>query len=112
MAVWSAEANTSAGAPRTICCIRMSEAPKLLMTLTPGCCCSKALPRSLKALVRLDAAETTRSVACAGAAPRANKIVLAAAMTRRENDLGMNIPDEFQGGRLGENIEQVLPKYT
>ena len=37
MAFWSAEANTSAGAPLTICCSSTSEAPKFRTTLVPAC---------------------------------------------------------------------------
>ena len=68
MAVWSADANTSAGAPLTICCISTSEAPKFSTTLVSGWACSYCSASVLNALVRLAAAETTRSAAKADGA--------------------------------------------
>ena len=61
MVFWSAEANTSTGAPWAICWSKGPEAAKLKMTLVPGCCCSKRWPISGKALVKLAAAETVNS---------------------------------------------------
>ncbi|MOA30878.1 hypothetical protein D3C78_1519990 [compost metagenome] len=37
IAFWSAEANTSAGAPFKICCSKTSDAPKFSTTLVSGC---------------------------------------------------------------------------
>ncbi|MNL11302.1 hypothetical protein D3C87_1321330 [compost metagenome] len=79
IASWSAEANTSAGAPRTICCISTSEAPKFRTTLVSGCPFSYCSASVLNALVRLAAADTTRSAANAEGAPK----VRAAAKTVR-----------------------------
>src|SRR5689334_751587 len=76
IAFWSADANTSAGAPFTICCISTSDAPKLNSSLVPGCSFSYASPTALNALVRLAAADTTSSSARACAA-KANENALA-----------------------------------
>ena len=70
MVSWSALANTSTGAPLAICCSSGPEAAKLSWTLVPVLAASKAGARSLKALVRLAAAETVRSAARAGKACR------------------------------------------
>ena len=58
---WSALANTSTGAPLAICCKSTPDAAKLSCTFVPGCVASNAAPMSLKALVRLAAADTVRS---------------------------------------------------
>ena len=55
---WSALANTSTGAPWAICCSSAPDAAKLKRTVAPGVAASKPVPMSLKALVRLAAAET------------------------------------------------------
>ena len=62
---WSALANTSTGAPLAICCSNAPEAAKLSCTRVPGFAASKPAPISLKACVRLAAAETVRSAATA-----------------------------------------------
>src|SRR5215208_3842270 len=61
---WAAEAKTSAGAP---CCIWASsseEAPKLVLTVVPGFCCSKILPSSAKASVSEEAASMVSVPPC------------------------------------------------
>ena len=55
---WSALAKTSTGAPWEICWISTPEAAKLKRTVLPGLPASKRWPISLKASVRLAAAET------------------------------------------------------
>ncbi len=65
----SAEANTSTGAPRSICCSSAPEAPTFSATRTSGFCAVKAAAISLKALVRLAAAETVSWIGCAWAWP-------------------------------------------
>ena len=65
IASWSAEANTSAGAPLAICASSASDAAKLKTTVVPGFCASKGGPSSRNAFVRLAAAETVRSAAWA-----------------------------------------------
>jgi hypothetical protein len=74
---WSADANTSTGAPLAICASKVSEAAKLNSSRVPGCWASKAGASSLKAWVRLAAAETVRSAACAARAPSASAAMLA-----------------------------------
>src|SRR5512143_2876169 len=63
----SALANTSTGAPLTICWSSVLDEPKLKTTLTPGLSASNPLPMSPKAFVRLAAADTTSS--CPADAP-------------------------------------------
>ena len=64
MESWSAVASTSTGAPAASCWTRASDAPKLNRTSVSGFCASKARPISLKASVRLAAADTVSSPAC------------------------------------------------
>src|SRR5436309_14201757 len=56
-----ADANTSAGAPCTICCASPELGPKLNTTFTPGCAASNCFPSVLKASVS-DAAANTLTV--------------------------------------------------
>ena len=55
----AAEANTSTGAPPSICFWRVPEASKLNVVVEP-LAASKAAPISVKAALRLEAAETVR----------------------------------------------------
>ena len=61
-----AAANTSAGAPLTICWARSDEPPKLNLTVTPGWSVSNCLPSAVNDSVS-DAAASTVSV-CGAAA--------------------------------------------
>ncbi len=74
MVFWSAEANTSTGAPFSIWDSSAPEAPKFMVTLTPGCSLAKAVFTAPKASVRLAAAETVRSLAAAGTARDSTKV--------------------------------------
>ena len=69
---WSAEASTSTGAPRAICCSKVPEAAKFRSTFVPGLAFSYALDISRKLSVRLEAAETVRSAAPAGSVAASN----------------------------------------
>src|SRR5262249_26964593 len=62
-----AAANTSAGAPWTICWASVALEPKLNFTVVPGWAASKVLPSSVKVSVREEAANTVRVVACGAA---------------------------------------------
>src|SRR3954453_23657067 len=63
-----ADANTSAGAPCTICCAKPELGPKLNTILTPGWADSNCLPRVVNASVR-DAAAKTFTVSAASDEP-------------------------------------------
>src|SRR6185295_10548631 len=60
MLAWSAEANTSAGAPLLAWVASADEASKLKVTLLPGCFASKAAPSSLNDSLSEAAARTVR----------------------------------------------------
>src|SRR5256884_9869392 len=60
MLAWSAEANTSAGAPLLAWVASADEASKLKVTLLPGCLPSKAVPSSLNDSLSEAAARTVR----------------------------------------------------
>ena len=64
MNFWLAGINTSTGAPCAICCSNAPDDAKLNVTLTDGSACSNALPISVKAFVRLAAAETIIFCSC------------------------------------------------
>lgn len=83
IAFWSAEANTSAGAPLAICCISTSDAPKLNSTFVSGCCLWYASPTALNAFVRLAAADTTSSSAAEAGALNATPAASVASGNRR-----------------------------
>ena len=61
MLFWSADANTSAGAPSTIWATRSDDAAKLNVTSTSGCSDSNASPIAVNASVSDAAANTVRS---------------------------------------------------
>src|SRR5690606_35312091 len=60
-----ADKNTSDGAPCSICCTSFPELPKLKVTLIFSCCCSKLVFMSVKASVKLAAADTIISTGSA-----------------------------------------------
>ena len=63
-----AAANTSAGAPWTICWARVALEPKLNRTVVPGWAASKVLPSSVKVPVSDAAANTVNVLVPAAAA--------------------------------------------
>ncbi|MNY60295.1 hypothetical protein D3C86_1968280 [compost metagenome] len=90
MVSWSAEANTSTGAPCWICASSGPEAAKLKLSFAPGWLFSNAWPTVWKALVRLAAAETTSSCACTATEPRENAANRVALSSQRGEEVIAN----------------------
>src|SRR6266850_3083997 len=72
MCFWSADANTSAGAPCSNCVRSSWEPARFKTTLVPGCVFSKRLPSSMNASRSEVAAKTTTSLEASALADNAN----------------------------------------